>query len=130
MAHDPVELAIIRAFILPAKRDRYAALLGNAKRRGPFLDGLNHCHDFDSRYATELPSSANIVGILRSHGAAKTCHVISDNREIDRREMLIEDAIANAEASGSGTLLSCIPGQLACYLGESGEQRLLLRRNP
>jgi hypothetical protein len=129
MATDPIEDATVRAFIVPAKRERYATLLGNAKRRSSFLDGLNHCHDFDSRYATVLPSTADVPELLRSHGAAETCRVISDCRDIDGQVMRIEDAVREAEASGMGTLLCCVPGRLAYYLGESGEQRLLLRRD-
>jgi hypothetical protein len=129
MATDPIEDATVRAFIVPAKRDRYATLLGNATRRATFLDGLNHCHDFDTRYATALPSTADIPALLRSHGAGATCRVISDYREIDGQVMPIEDAVREAEGSGMGSLLCCVPGKLAYYVGESGEQRLLLRRN-
>lgn len=129
MATDPTEDATVRAFIVPAKRDRYATMLSNAKKRSAFLDGLNHCHDFDVRYATELPSTADVAALLRSHGAAATCRVISDYREIDGQVMPIEIAVREAEASGMGSLLCCVPGHLAYYLGESGEQRLLLRRD-
>jgi hypothetical protein len=129
MAVDPTEDATVRAFIVPAKRDRYATLLGNPKKRASFLNGLNHCHDFDTRYATPLPSTADVPALLRSHGASETCRVISDYREIDGQVMSIEDAIRQAEGSGMGSLLCCVPGQLAYYVGESGEQRLLLRRN-
>jgi hypothetical protein len=93
MATDPIEDATVRAFIVPAKRDRYATLLGNAKKRTAFLDGLNHCHDFDTRYATALPSTADVPALLRSHGAPAICRVISDFRKIDGQEMLIEDAV-------------------------------------
>jgi hypothetical protein len=129
MATDPIEDATVRAFIVAAKRDRYATLLGNARRRAAFLDGLNHCHDFDSRYATAPPSTANVPALLRSHAAPATCRVISDYRKIDGREMSIEEAIREAEASGFGSLLCWVPGQMAYYVGESGEQRRLLRRN-
>jgi hypothetical protein len=129
MATNPIEDATVRAFIVPAKRDRYAGLLGDAKKRARILDGLNHCHDFDTRFATALPSTADVPAVLRSHGAAATCRVISDYRKIDGQVMPIEDAVGEAEASGMGSLLCCVPGQLAYYVGESGEQRLLLRRN-
>src|SRR4051812_29884436 len=121
MATDPLEDATVRGFIVPAKRDRYATLLGNAKKRGRILDGLNHCHDFDPRYATALPSTADVPALLRAHGATAACQVISDCREIDGRTMPIEDAVREAEASGSGSLLCCVPGQLGYYVGESGE---------
>ena len=43
-------------------------------------------------------------------------------------DALIEDAVREIEDSGMGSMLSCIAGKLAHYVGESGEQRLLLRR--
>ena len=129
MAIDATEDATVRAFIVPSKRDRYATLLGNPRKRASFLDGLNHCRDFDAKYATALASTADVPALLRSHGASETCRVISDYREIDGREMPIDDAVRQAEASGMGTLLCCVPGRLAYYVGEFGEHRLLLRRN-
>ena len=128
MPTDPVEGATVRAFIVPAKRERYAMMLGRAKRRAAFLNCLNHCHDFDPRYATALPSTADVSRLLRSHGAPATCRVISDFRAIDGREMPLEDALREAEASRCGSLLCCVAGRLAFYIGEDGEQRLLLRR--
>ena len=130
MPTHPTEEATVRAFIIPTKRERYAAMLGNPGTRAKFFrrGGLDHCHDFDPRYATALPSKANVPELLRSHGAPATCHVISSNSGIDGREMSIEDALG--EAQGSGTLLCCVPGRLACDEGEDGEQRLLLRRTP
>ena len=123
-----IEDATVRAFIVPAKRDRYAALLANPAKRAKILDLLNHCRDFDARYATALASTTDIPALLRSRGAAQTCHVISDFREIDGREMPLDDAVAGADESGLGTLLCCVPGRLAYYVGERGEQRLLLMR--
>jgi hypothetical protein len=127
MPTHPAEDATIRTFIIPAKRDRYAALLANPKKRAKFLDGLNHCHDFDPRHATELPPTADVAKLLRSHGASPTCHVVSDCRDLDGQELRIDDAVRQSEASGAGSLLCCVPGRLAYYIGESGEQRLLLR---
>ena len=43
--------------------------------------------------------------------------------------MALDDAIRQADGSGFGSLLCCVPGRLAYYVGEAGEQRLLLRRN-
>jgi hypothetical protein len=128
MAIQPVEDATVRAFIVLARRDRYLSLLANPKRRSAILGKLAHCHDFDERYATPLPSNADVPGVLRSHGAPATCHVISEAALIDGREMEIEEAIEKAAAANAGALLCCVPGRLAFYLGESGEQRSLLRR--
>jgi hypothetical protein len=72
MTIHPDEEATIRAFIVPNKRDRYVSLLSSEKRRPKFLDCLNHCHDIDQRYATALPSSADVPSLLRNHGAPDT----------------------------------------------------------
>ncbi len=125
-----LEDALIDAFIVPAKRERYKGQLIKPKRRAKLLDGLNHCSDFDPRYATELPSSTDVVALLRSRGAPETCHVISDVRELDGREMGLREAVDEIEVHMWGTLIGCIPGRLAYYYGEAGEQRLLLERAP
>ena len=42
MATYPIEDATVRAFVVPAKRDRYATLLGNPKKRATILDRFNN----------------------------------------------------------------------------------------
>jgi hypothetical protein len=124
------EEALIDAFIVPAKRERYKGQLVKPKRRAKVLDGLNHCSDFDPRYATEVPSNVDVVALLRSSGAPEACHVISDVKELDGREMGLREAVDEIEIHMRGTLIGCIPGRLAYYYGEAGEQRLLLERAP
>ena len=123
-----LEQALVDAFIVPRKRDRYRSFLANEKRRAKILDELNHLHDLDHRYATNVPSGTDVVALLRAHGAPRKCHVISDITALDGREMLLEDAVREAEQGIWGTLLGCIPGRLAFYFGEAGEQHVLLER--
>lgn len=123
-----MENATIRVFIVPARRERYVAMLGNAKRREKLRGKLDHCHDFDVRYATTVEGSVDAYGLLVSHGAPAMCHVISSFRGIDGRSLALAEAVDAADRFGCGTLLCCLPGELAFYIGESGEQRLLLRR--
>jgi hypothetical protein len=122
------EEALLGAFIVRGKRARYIELLGNKKRRAQVTDGLNHCQDLDPRYSTPVPSAANIVSLLRAKGAPDTCCVISDIRGIDGRKMALQEAVDIIEREGWGTLLGCIPGRLAYYYGEEGEQRLILEK--
>ncbi|MEI8016952.1 MAG: hypothetical protein WCH39_02075 [Schlesneria sp.] len=42
--------------------------------------------------------------------------------------MELSEAISQTELAGWGTIISCIPGQLAYYYGECGELRVLLTR--
>jgi hypothetical protein len=123
------EEAFVGAFIIPSKRDRYKTLLANSKRRMKLLHGLNHLHDLDPRYVSEIPPGTDVIALLRSRGAPERCHVISNVAEIDGRELPLKDAINQTEICMCGTLIGCIPGRLGYYYGEDGEQRLLLERN-
>ena len=124
------EEALVDAFIIPAKRQRYKELLGNPRRRAKILNGLNHCSDFDPRYATEIPSTTDVFALLRSRGAPEFCYIISDVKELDGKTMPLQQAIQEAEEHTWGTLIGCIPGRLAYYYDEDGLQRLLLERVP
>jgi len=129
MEMHPDEEATVKAFIVPSRRERWLRALASTKRRKSFLNRLNHCPDIDERYATLLPSSAQIAEVLRSHGAPATCHVISDLAEIDGQAMQLNDVIDQIEYAQWGTLISCIPGRLAYYYDESGARRMLLQRS-
>jgi hypothetical protein len=122
------EEAIIRAFITPARRARWLEFLASAKRRPRILDRLNHCRDLDERFATQLPSNADIIALLRAHGAPATCYVLSCTDDIDRRTLPLEEAISAAELGGWGTIVGCVPGRLAYYYDECGARRMLLVR--
>lgn len=129
MALHPLEDSTIRAFIKRDKQDRYLELLANSKRRATFLDCLNHCRDFQERFAESLPSSTDLKSLLVARGASAECHVISGAKLLDGRSMLIGEAIEEAELAGSGTILCCVAGRRACYIDEAGsERRLLLER--
>jgi hypothetical protein len=125
----PHEEATVLAFIASSYRARWLTKLASAKHRGSFLDRLNHCPDFDERYASPLPSKADVVTLLKARGAPDSCHVTSDIASIDGHEMSLAEAVERAELGGFGTLVSCIPGRLGYYYDESGTRRLLLERS-
>jgi len=124
----PHEEATVRAFIAPPRRTRWLEFLASAKRRGRFLDRLNHCWDIDERYATPLPLNSDVVAVLKAHGAPANCYVMSSIAALDARELPLAEAVTETELGGWGTLISCVPGRLAYYYDESGDQRLLLER--
>jgi hypothetical protein len=124
-----VEEAIIRAFFEAARRDRWVEQLARpGPRRRAMLDKLNHCKDLDARYARLLPSIADVVSLLRSRGAPASAYVLSDWDEIDGKTLPLDQAVREAERGGWGTIVSCVPGQLAYYYDERGERRMLLER--
>jgi hypothetical protein len=131
MALHPAEEATLTSFVISAKRDRAIALLGSAKRRKQALDSLNHFDAWDPRWAETIPSSANLLTVLKKAGSPTSCHVISDNPSIDGQDMPLEDAIQAAESQSFASVLCCIPGQLALYIDElEAPRRCLLLRKP
>ena len=124
------EEATIRAFIIPPRRPRWLESLAAEKRRASFLDRLNHCRDIDERYATPVPSNADVFALLKARGAPVTCYVLSATAALDARELPLAEAVAELERGGWGTIISCLPGRLAYYYDECGERRLLLERGP
>jgi hypothetical protein len=129
---NPHEEHFARAFIVPLKRDRYLTLLESKRGRARLLNGFNHCHDLDPRYATLIPSNqqsdSSIESLLRRKGAPETCYVMSDNRDIDGHEMSLSDALAKTVGLGSGTFISCLPGKLGYFELEDLSERYILER--
>jgi len=125
---NPHKKAIIRAFICPLRRRRWLESLASSKQHNQMLDRLNHCRDIDERFSTMLPSNANVIAILKAHGAAATCYVLSDSPELDGQEMSLDAALEQAAMNGFGTIISCLPGHLAYYYDECGERCMLLER--
>jgi len=121
-----------RCFIIPKKRDRYLSLLGSKRGRAKLLDGFNHCNDLDPRYATLIPanqqSDLSIELLLRRKGAPETCYVMSDNRDLDGREMSLADALNETVGLGAGTFISCLPGKLGYFELEGFDGRYILER--
>lgn len=124
------EVDAIRSFVVKAKRDRYIESLSSPRKRTDFVRKLAHFKDIDPRYKVPIPSSkrgpAGITDILRSKGAGSHCWAISENPEIDGKELPILDALKRTVGYGMGTILSCSPGRLAFF--ESEDERCILER--
>lgn len=127
------EYEFARNFIVPEKRARYLSLLESKNGRKKILNGFNHCHDLDPRFAKPIPgdqsSAASIEVILRRKGAPDNCYVMSDNPDIDAREMQLTEALSETVGMDAGTLISCIPGKLAFFEMEAFDGRYILERN-
>jgi hypothetical protein len=126
------EEAFVQAFILPDKRSRYLSMLGSRKRRGGFLDRINHSLDYDSAFAVPIPpaeqTAAAIEALLRKRGAPDECHVISSKSDWDAQDIRLREAIDLILGYGIGTVLCCVPGRLAYYESEDMRRRLILCR--
>ncbi len=125
------EEALIRAFILPERQSRYLELLLNPKRRKDITKALAHFKHLDMRFVAAIPSTHHlapgIISLLRSKGAGETCYVISEDDELDGKQMVLADAFSAIFGRGIGTFISCIKGKLG-YFEDEDENWILERK--
>ena len=126
------EATLVSTFVNPLKRKHLIEILANPKRRHRATATLAHFQDFDPGAVVPLESAADtpaaIESVLRSRGAGDNCHVISENRAIDGKTLSLRAALEKVVGQGSGTLLSCVPGELAYYEGQAPSDRCILAR--
>jgi hypothetical protein len=130
--HAEHERQLIRAFILPARQDRYLELLAKPQRRTDITDALAHFKHLNPRYVVKIPPhrqhTAEILKLLQMKGAPKTCYAISEDQQLDGKEIPLKDALHFIVGRGIGTILSCIAGRLGYF--EDEEDRWVLERQP
>jgi hypothetical protein len=121
-----------RAFIVPAKRERYLSMLGSPKARARLVAAFPHCRDLNMEHATLIPagrqSRDDIETMLRQRGAPDSCHVISSDREIDNQDMSLSEALEETVGMNMGTFISCIPGRLGYFEFEDLGERYIFAR--
>ncbi|HME37182.1 MAG TPA: hypothetical protein VKF84_18265 [Candidatus Sulfotelmatobacter sp.] len=124
------EQQLIRAFFVPAKRDRYIEMIASTRGRQKFLRELSHFKSLDPQYCAGLPNAVRtpgeIASFLNEKGAPPTCRVTSEDRDLDRQEMSLVEALKRIVGYQMGTFLSCLPGKLAYF--EDEEHRWILER--
>lgn len=135
------EDVLIKAFFLRDKQERFLAFVSSPKNRRKLTQELAHFRWFDERFASSIPWKVdpslklsqrhlqgieNIARLLKSRGAGQTCWVISEDSDLDGRELNLEDALEQVIGCDMGTILSCIPGRLAMFAGE--DEILLLTK--
>lgn len=122
------ERALIEAFIIPARQERYLHLLARPKRRKDILAELAHFKHLDMRWTVPVPHgrAKDIAQFLKSTGAPDLCYAISEAAELDGMEVPLLDALTEIHGAGMGTFLSCLPGRLAYF--EDEDQRWILQR--
>jgi hypothetical protein len=124
------EQQLIRAFFLPAKRDRYIEMIASTRGRQKFLRELSHFKSLDPQYSIGLPNAVHtpgeIANFLHKKGAPPSCWVTSEDRDLDRKEMPLVEALKKIVGYQMGTFLTCVPGKLAYF--EDEEDRWILER--
>lgn len=82
------------------------------------------------RFVVPIPPSqsgyAGILDLLRGKGAPETCYAVSEDDELDGKELPLSDSLKKIVGYGMGTFLSCLPGRLAYF--EDEDERWILER--
>ena len=116
-------------FLVGEWRARFRESLAPAKRRDTLRSQLPHLTHLDPRFATPTHESGRVLAAqLREKGAEDHCYLLSEDPDLDGRELSLEEALAAIADSGSphATFISCVPGKLAYFHGkESGDRYLL-----
>ena len=117
------EAAFVRAFIIRERRERYLSQLALPKKRAKLLDRINHRFDkdLDHRWISESqPTSVPI--------ANHSCYIIAAERDYDGRIVSAREVPEILSAAFFGIVVSCVPGKLACFKGESPSDVIWLER--
>jgi hypothetical protein len=125
------EQAMVKAFIVTRKQQRWLDFLADSKRRRDILRTLPHLRDLDERFLLQVPapqSTSVILEMLRQRGAPEYCHVVSESAGLDARTLPLKEALELIVGIGTGTLVSCIPGRLGYFEGEDNGTRFILER--
>ena len=124
------ERALVSSFIIPERQSRYLELLEKPKRRKDITRSLAHFKHLDPRYIVPIaPREQHVPEILRllkTKGAPENCYALSEDDELDGKEVSLADALKEIVGRGIGTFLSCVPGKLAYF--EDEECRWILER--
>jgi hypothetical protein len=124
------EEALIKAFILPSKRERYLGFLSTSKGRAKIISELAHFKALDARFMKSIiPSQhdpVSVAKLIRSKGAGPKCWVMSENSQLDGKELDLLLTLKETIGAQMGTIISCIPGRLGYFEDEDG--RCLLER--
>jgi len=121
------EEAFVKAFVEPARQERFLGFLGDPKKRAKFIDEFNHlkARFLVPKFMTVLSGTqslpTSVYANLRKMGAPETCWAMGGR--FDGEEKELSEAI---RLSGDGFVLSCLPGKLAYMKTEDDEY--ILRR--
>jgi hypothetical protein len=119
-------------FLVGEWRARFRESLAPAKRRDKLRSQLPHLTHLDPRFTTPIPTeeqSAHAIGTqLREKGAGDRCYLLSEDPDLDGRELDLDDALAEIVDGGShyATFVSCVPARLAYFHDEEPGNRYVL----
>ena len=126
------EEAFVKAFIPAHRQERFLEIIAKPKKRAKLLTELSHFKALNPKFMFSIPPNqknpAALVKLLKAKGAGTKCYFMSENRDLDGREVDLETALKETVGAQMGTLISCVPGKLGYFEDEDG--RCILERLP
>ena len=125
------EIDLVNTFVVPQKRARYAGFVSSPKTRPKFLRALDYFSDFVPARVVQLSgetrTAEGLLAELRCRGAPEECYVISVYDEVDGTTRPLAETVRDVYGSLlEGTIICCVPRQLAYYEGERPHNRFIL----
>ncbi|MGB6384013.1 MAG: hypothetical protein WBE45_14575 [Terriglobales bacterium] len=125
------EQAFVESFVQRARRERVRLAFANPKKRRKFINefALHGTYILAPECLRSIKPNQqhqdSIYAILRSLGAPDSCYLISEDNNLDGKEMELSAALKQIVGYGMGTVISCLPGQLGYFEGELRERYIL-----
>lgn len=123
------EVALVRAFIRPEKRERVENLLASEKGRHKLRKQLSHFSSYlmpERCVDVQQLSDAALIARLQQLGAGSTAYFICEKEEFDKQQLPLAKILDLKFWSDIGFFASCVPGKLVFYQGERGEGPFIL----
>lgn len=122
-------------FVIAPRRDRFIGSLSDERLRRKLGQRLaHHDADFDERFVVEVEQhskAADFIDEVRqalvARGAPGACFILAPRHRLDGARVDLTEALIELIPYGPA-LISCIPGQLGAYFGESANPVLVLDR--
>jgi len=117
-------------FLVGEWRARFRESLAPAKRRDVLRSQLPHLAHLDPRFSIPMQaqSALELGAQLREKGAGDRCYLLSEDPDLDGRELDLDDALVEIVDGGSNyaTFVSCIPARLAYFHDKEPGNRYVL----
>jgi hypothetical protein len=117
-------------FLVGEWRARFRESLAPAKRRDASRSQLPHLTHLDTRFTTPVhgQTAVELAAQLREKGAGESCYLLSEDPDLDGRELPLDEALIAIVDGGSphATFASCVPAQLAYFHDADPAHRYVL----
>ena len=125
-----LESKVIKRFVTKDKRDRYLNFISKEKTRDKFTFELAHFKDLDFRLFEEVKGDERkmIKDKIKVLPKLVDCYLISENNELDRKRLTVDEALRETIGHGMGTLVVFGDAEIIFYEGEGPSNRWISKR--